>query len=53
MAKGCVFNIVDISALNALILYLEIDSSWPANDSNRRRLEFLRQLAMCLSEEYM
>lgn len=46
-------NIVDISALNAFILYTGIDSSWAANDSNRKRPEFLRQLAMCLSEEYM
>lgn len=46
-------NIIDISALNAFILYSEIDSSWAANDSNRRRPEFLRQLAMSLSEEYM
>ena len=46
-------NMVDISALNAFILYSESDSLWAANDSNRRRPEFLRQLAMCLSEEYM
>lgn len=46
-------NMLDISALNAFIIFSEIDVSWAPGDLNRRRPEFLRQLALSLANEYM
>lgn len=46
-------NILDISALNAYILFSEIDVSWAPTDRNRKRPEFLRQLALSLAKAHM
>lgn len=44
---------IDISALNALILFSEIDDSWAPSDQNRKRPAFLRLLALSLAKEHM
>lgn len=46
-------NMIDISALNAYILYSEINPSWTSKDQTRMRPEFLRKLALSLAEPHM
>lgn len=46
-------NIIDISALNAYIIYNEIDPNWMQSQKHTKRKCFLRELAMSLASPYM
>lgn len=46
-------NIIDISALNAYIIYNEINPNWQANDKKNRRRNFLHELGKALAKPYM
>lgn len=46
-------NIIDISALNALIIFKEIDPDWQTNQKATIRRNFLRELGLALAKPYM
>ena len=46
-------NIADISALNAYIIYKEIDPNWMTKQKHTKRKCFLRELAISLASPYM
>lgn len=46
-------NIIDISALNAFIIYKEVDPNWSIDKKTRARREFLPELGLSLAKPYM
>lgn len=46
-------NILDISALNAYIIFSDIDDSVRHGDQKRKRPEFLKNLALSLAYSFM
>lgn len=46
-------NIIDISALNAYIIYNEVDANWKQTQTSTKRKTFLHELAISLSKPYM
>lgn len=46
-------NIIDISALNAYIIYNEIDPNWKLTQKHTKRKSFLHELAISLAMPYM
>lgn len=45
-------NMVDISALNAYIIYSTVNPQWHPKQKRTRRADFLRELALQLAENY-
>lgn len=46
-------NIIDISALNAYIIYNEINPNWQTTNVKSKRRNFLHELGMALAKPYM
>lgn len=46
-------NIIDISALNALVIFKEINPNWQTSQKTTIRRNFLRELGLSLSRPYM
>lgn len=46
-------NIIDISALNALIIFKEVFPNWQTTQKTTLRRNFLRELGLSLSQPYM
>lgn len=46
-------NLLDISALHALIIYKEVNPAWQRKHKNHSRRIFLRELALALAHAYM
>ena len=53
MANGFFYNIIDISALNAYVIYEELNPSWQVTQETTKKSFFLRELELSFPKPNM